>query len=65
MGVAFRVSAKATHECVTVYRMHNKLTGAYLLTSSRATTTKLRKTAALRKKWAYEGIAFYMPRVAE
>ena len=63
-GVAFRVATKATPKSVTVYRMHNKRTGAYLLTSSKSTTTKLRKTAALRRTWAYEGVAFYLPRLA-
>ena len=62
-GVAFRVSAKAKAKSVTVYRMHNKQTGAYLLTASKKSVTKLRKTAKSRRTWAYDGVAFYLPRL--
>ena len=61
-GFAFRASVKATAKSVPVYCMRNKKTGAHYLTTSKKKVAALRKTAALRRTWAYDGVRFHLPR---
>ena len=62
-GVAFRSATKHAEETVDVYHMINKRTGAHLYTASKSDVTRMRSTVVQRRVWAYEGIAFYLPRV--
>jgi len=61
-GVAYRVSTKHTPGALTIYKFLNRKTGAYFLTHSKAAKDSLRKGAANKKKWRYEGVAYYLPR---
>lgn len=60
-GVAFQVSKKKTAGATTVWKFKYKKTGATFYTHSKAARDKLRK-AKYKKKWSYEGVAFYLPR---
>jgi hypothetical protein len=62
-GIAFRVSRTKTTGAVTLYRFRNRKTGGYSLTASASTVNYYRTNANFRKKWAYAGIAYYLPRV--
>lgn len=60
-GVAFQIAKKKTDGALTVWKFKNKKTGARFLTHSKSARDKLRK-AKYKKTWAYEGVAFYLPR---
>jgi len=51
-----------TSKAGTIYKFMNRKTGAYFLTHSAAAKDSLRKGAANKKKWRYEGVAYYLPR---
>ncbi|NTU71504.1 MAG: hypothetical protein HGB10_06760 [Coriobacteriia bacterium] len=61
-GIAFRAASKASAGSVAIYRFFNKQTRTTLFTSKKSAITELRKTAALRRIWSYEGVAFHLPR---
>ncbi|HET6350529.1 MAG TPA: hypothetical protein VFG89_00145 [Coriobacteriia bacterium] len=63
-GVAFLVGKGDSAGAVKVYRFRSKKSGHVFLTKSDATVAKYR-TKAKAKIWKYEGVAYYLPRVAE
>jgi hypothetical protein len=62
-GVAFRVSRTETPGAVTVYRFRNRHTGAYWFTTSAAAVKYYQEHASYRRKWDFEGVAYYLPRL--
>jgi len=61
-GVAFRIAKKSSPGAITVWKFRNRKTGAYYFTHYKNQRDDLRSTAAGKRKFSYEGIAFYMPR---
>lgn len=61
-GQAYRVSLKRTEGSVPVYRFYNRYTGGMFLTTSAATVKKWTTYSKYRRKWRYDGVAYYLPR---
>lgn len=61
-GVAFRIAKKSSAGATTVWKFKNRKTGAYFFTHSKATRDAWRTKASYKKKYRYEGVAFYLPR---
>ncbi len=62
-GVAFRVSRHKTTGAVPIYRFRYRRTGAYSFTSSASTVKYYKAHSSFRKRWAYEGVGYYLPRL--
>ena len=61
-GKEFRVRRTRSIDCVALHRFRHKTKGSVLLTKSTSTVKRLR-SATNRKRWSYEGVVYYLPRV--
>jgi hypothetical protein len=61
-GVAFRVSRERVRDAQVIFRFRNRTTSARWLTGSRTMLERYYSDAAVRRRWVYEGVVYYLPR---
>lgn len=64
-GVAFRAARKPSPGALKLLRFDSRINGARLYTTSTSFLDRYRSTRALRLKWDYEGVVFYLPRMPD